>query len=68
MINTKLVILPCSMSRNSDSIPYFKIERPFFPTRNISITKPTGPVNHMGSNNSPLYKRLDKRRRYNTPR
>ncbi len=25
-------------------------------------SKPTGPVNHMGSNNSTLYRRLDKRR------
>ena len=31
-------------------------------------SKPTGPVNHMGSNNSWLYNGLDKRRRYNIAR
>ena len=31
-------------------------------------SKPTGPVIHMGSNNSWLYKRLDKRRRFSIAR
>ncbi|WP_458720388.1 hypothetical protein [Candidatus Nitrosocosmicus sp. R] len=45
---SKRMVLPCY-----EENPY---------SRTDIVMKPTGPVNHMDSNNSGRYKRLDKRR------